>query len=182
MMLGKMTSGTVLTIAALSLSVGWMAGRSTAPSQSAGNSPSARERVARPAADAGDVAPFTGQLRKRLEAQPPRTPATGRNPFVFGSSRPVAVSRYREEPMAAPAPPPEAVIETPPVPLFKLSGIAASDDAGAMVLTAIINDHGAMVFAKAGDQLSAGATVVSVSETAVVIIDSAGITQTIRFP
>lgn len=71
---------------------------------------------------------------------------------------------------------------TPPVPQFKLSGIAASVEAGATVLTAIINDNGALAFVKAGDKLSSGATVVSISETAVVIMDVAGVSQTLRLP
>ena len=50
------------------------------------------------------------------------------------------------------------------------------------MLTAIINDNGSLVFAKAGDPLSRGYRVVSVDEIAVVIADAAGITQTLRLP
>lgn len=71
---------------------------------------------------------------------------------------------------------------TPPVPQFKLSGIAASVEAGATVLTAIINDNGALAFVKAGDKLSNGFSVVSVADSGIVIVDAAGVTQTLRLP
>ena len=70
----------------------------------------------------------------------------------------------------------------PPVPVFKLSGIASNAEDGATVLTAIVNDNGAMVFAKAGDKLSNGYSVVRVDETSVTLVDATGITQTIRLP
>jgi hypothetical protein len=70
----------------------------------------------------------------------------------------------------------------PPMPMFKLSGIAASQVDGARVLTAIVIDNGTMVFVKAGDKLSNGHSVVSVDEMSVTLIDSAGVTQTLRLP
>jgi hypothetical protein len=183
MNLKTLTPGTVLLIGALSLSVGWMAGRSSTASQSPQDAPTARQRAgARPAGAADDVAPFTGQLRKRLETQPAHPPAIGRNPFVFGSRRAPSGASIRQEAVAAPAPPPEPVAFTPPAPQFKLSGIASSQEGGALVLTAIINDYGALVFAVTGEKLSNGATVVSISETAVVIMDAAGVSQTLRLP
>lgn len=182
MNLKSLTPGTVLLVGALSLSAGWLAGRSAAPSQAPLDAPAARQRAgSRPAGTAEDVAPFTGQLRKRLDAQP-STPTTGRNPFVFGSRRSASVTRDRVEAEAAPAPMPEPVPFTPPAPQLKLSGIAANMEAGATVLTAIINDNGALVFVKAGDKLPSGATVIKVEEAGVVIMDPAGITQTIRLP
>jgi hypothetical protein len=39
-----------------------------------------------------------------------------------------------------------------------------------------------MVFVKAGDKLSNGHSVVSVDEMSVTLIDSAGVTQTLRLP
>ncbi len=183
MNLKTLTPGTVLLIGALSLSAGWLAGRSATPNQAPQDAPAARQRAgSRPAGTAEDVAPFTGQLRKRLDAQPPRTPATGRNPFAFGSRRSAGATRDRVEDEAAPAPMPEPVPFTPPAPQIKLSGIAANQVAGATVLTAIINDNGALVFVKAGDKLPSGATVIEVEETGVVLMDPAGITQTIRLP
>ncbi len=183
MTLRTLTPGTALLIGALSLSVGWLAGRSSTVSQTPQDAPTARQRAgARPAGPADDVAPFTGQLRQRLESQPAHPPATGRNPFVYSARRAPGVARNREEPEAAPDAPPETVVFTPPAPQFKLSGIASSEEGGAAVLTAIINDHGALAFAKIGDKLSNGATVVSISESAVVIMDVAGISQTLRLP
>jgi hypothetical protein len=68
------------------------------------------------------------------------------------------------------------------MPIFKLSGIAANAEDGTTVLTAILNDNGAMVFAKAGDKLSNGYSVVRVEDTSVTLVDSTGVTQTIRLP
>ena len=70
----------------------------------------------------------------------------------------------------------------PPMPVFKLSGIASNAEGGVTVLTAIVNDNGAMVFAKAGDKLSNGYSVVRVEETSVTLVDATGVTQTIRLP
>ena len=70
----------------------------------------------------------------------------------------------------------------PPAPIFKLSGIAASQQDGATVLTAIVNDNGAVVLAKAGDKLSNGYSVVRVDETSITLVDAAGVTQTLRLP
>lgn len=131
--------------------------------------------MGRPAGDA----PLTRQLRHRLDAQPPSTPAVGRNPFVFGAARPATASRYREEPAAAEPPPP---MPLPSAPQFKLSGIASSMVDGTTVWTAIINDHGSLAFVKTGDALSTGHRVVRVEESGVVIIDAEGITQTLRLP
>lgn len=118
---------------------------------------------------------FTQQLRERLKT--PVTPERGRNPFVYGthlSSDAVG----REEPAeAAPAPPPE-----PPAPIFTLSGIAASQQDGVTVFTAIVIDNGTLVLAKAGDQLSNGHSVVRVDEMSVTLVDSAGVTHTLRLP
>ena len=178
-----MTSQTVLLIGALSVAAGWLVGTSTSSNQNRQDAATARQPSGpRPLGSAANVAPFTRQLRERLDTQPPRTPSVGRNPFVFSTRRPPSVTRDRVEADAAPAPMTDPVPFTPPVPQFKLSGIAASVEAGATVLTAIINDNGALAFVKAGDKLSSGATVVSISETAVVIMDVAGVSQTLRLP
>lgn len=183
MTLKAVTPGTVLLVGALSLSAGWLAGRSSTTNLSTQDAPTARQRAgARPAGAADDVAPFTGQLRKRLEAQPVNPPTTGRNPFLFGPRRAPAVARNREEPESAPAPPLEPVVFTPPAPSVKLSGIASNEEGGVAVLTAIINDNGALAFAKVGDKLPGGATVVSITESAVVLMDVAGVSTTLRLP
>lgn len=174
------TPVTVLLIGALSLAVGWWAGTSTTSNQLQ-EAPAALQRSgARPSASADDVAPFTGQLRQRLDARPPRTPSIGRNPFTFSSRRPSPVALQRAETMADTVSVP--VPFTPPAPQFKLSGIAVQQDAETVVLTAIINDNGSLAFVKTGDKLSNGFSVIRVDETTVVIIDTAGVTQTLRLP
>lgn len=186
-MLKNLAPGTVLLIGALSLTAGWLAGgaSSSNPQQS---SAGARPRSGpRPLGSAAEAAPFTRQLRERLDTQPARTPARGRNPFVFGARRAPGASSYRERPAAEPSPAEPVAAGEPvsfaaPVPQIKLSGIAASQDGGVTVLTAIINDNGALAFVKTGDKLPSGATVIKIEETGVVLMDPAGITQTIRLP
>ena len=120
---------------------------------------------------------FTEKLRERMKQSP--MPRGGRNPFAYGA-RYVAPAAPRDAPVeAAPAPPVE--METR-LPVFKLSGIAASQADGVTVLTAIIIDNGTMVLAKAGDKLSNGHSVVSVDQVSVTLIDAAGVTQTLRLP
>ena len=70
----------------------------------------------------------------------------------------------------------------PPLPVFKLSGIAASRENGVVELTAIVIDNGVMVFAKTGDKLSNGYSVVRVEEGSITLVDAAGVTQTLRLP
>ena len=63
-----------------------------------------------------------------------------------------------------------------------MSGIASSEKDGTVVLTAIVIDNGSMVFAKAGDKLSGGHSVLRVEEKAIVIVDAAGVEQIVRLP
>ena len=119
---------------------------------------------------------FAEKLEERMKHSP--TPARGRNPFAYGARH--AAPAPRE--IAEPAPVTMPVNNDPPVPVFKLSGIAASQVEGARVLTAIIIDNGTLVFAKAGDKLSNGHSVVSVDEMSVTLLDAAGVTQTLRLP
>lgn len=176
----NLTPGTVLLVGALSLTAGWLAGTSSSrqePDAAASRAPSGPRPLGSPA----NVAPHTRKLRERLDTQPARVQGGGRNPFVFGSRRaPVAPQRSDEPAAALPA----AVAEpyTPPAPQIKLSGIAASQEGDASVLTAIVSDNGALAFVKTGDKLPSGATVIKVEETGIVLMDAAGITQTIRLP
>ena len=135
--------------------------------------------VARPSSSAAiPDSGFTEKLHERMK-QPPM-PRRGRNPFAYGARQSAAAAVPDERPAEAP---PAPVVEVePPLPVFKLSGIAASQVGDATVLTAIIIDNGTMVFAKAGDKLSNGHSVVSVDEMSVTLIDSAGVTQTLRLP
>lgn len=126
--------------------------------------------------------PRAEKLRERL-TEPPQ-PARGRNPFAFGSRAPRSRGVEMREGREAEAPVEMTAIAPvePPLPVFKLSGIAMSTENGAAVLTAIVIDNGAMVFAKAGDRLSNGHTVVRVDEHSVTLVDAAGVTQTLRLP
>ena len=94
-------------------------------------------------------------------------PVPRRNPFVFGSRRAERRARRRRAPArarrghrnrrAAPAPPPR-------VPAFKLSGIGIEREGRrGRCCTAIVIADGSMVFAKAGDKLSAATAVVDVA-------------------
>ena len=122
---------------------------------------------------------FTEKLRERLNESV--VPNRGRNPFRYGA-RHTATPR---DVAAAPAEPGSAVPSAPaepPLPVFKLSGIAASQQDGVSILTAIVIDNGVMVFAKAGDKLSNGYSVVRVDETSITLVDANGVTQTLRLP
>jgi hypothetical protein len=122
---------------------------------------------------------FTEKLRDRMNESV--VPERGRNPFRYGS-------RYAAAPRDNPAAPadsfsaPPAIPAAPTLPVFRLSGIAASQQDGVTVLTAIVIDNGAMVFAKSGDKLSNGYSVGRVDETSITIVDAGGVTQTLRLP
>ena len=125
--------------------------------------------------------PQAEKLRERLNKPP--LPRPGRNPFVYGARvAPRRSSGDRADQAEMPAAAPVAMPAAPPLPVIKLSGIATDVKDGVTVLTAILNDNGSMVFAKAGDKLSNGSSVVSVDELSVTIIDADGVTQTIRLP
>ena len=172
---------TVVLIGTISLAAGWMAGNISSP---ATQEAAAKGRSSGPrplGGGATSVAPFTAQLRKKLEEHP-RSPTPGRNPFVFGARRAAPSmslsrpERNETEPEVRPTPAP------PPLPAFRLSGIAASEKDGAIVLTAILIDNGSMLFVKAGDKLSGGHSVVRVDDKAIVIVDAAGVEQLLRLP
>ena len=120
---------------------------------------------------------FTQQLRERLKT--PVSPERGRNPFVYGARHASSATRAEApaEVEVTPAPPPE-----PPAPFFKLSGIAASQQDGGTVLTAIVIDNGTLLLVKAGDKLSNGHSVVRIDEMSVTLVDATGVTQTLRLP
>lgn len=119
---------------------------------------------------------YSDRLRERLKE--PVTPQRGRNPFLYGArNAPATARRDALLPDAAPIMPAE-----PPAPAIKLSGIAANQTDGVVELTAILNDHGALVFAQTGDRLASGYTVVRVDETAITLVDASGVTMTLRLP
>jgi len=183
-MLKNLTSGTVLLVGALSLTAGWLAGTASSPQQGPDAVAGRARSGPRPIGSPAGVAPQTRKLRERLETQPARVQGGGRNPFVFGARRAPVAAEPGYEP--GPAPPAVAVPlpepYTPPAPQIRLSGIAASQEGGVTVLTAIVSDNGALVFVKTGDKLPSGATVIKVEETGVVLMDVAGVTQSIRLP
>lgn len=178
-MLAMIRPRTVVLIVAVSLAAGWTAGTSLSPAtQEAPVQPRTGPRPL--GVPATTVAPYTAQLRRKLEEQP-RSPMPGRNPFVFGSRRASSPPAPRTE-AAAPEPEWRPMPAPVAVPAFKLSGIAASEIDGVTVLTAIVIDHGSMIFAKAGDKLSGGHSVLRVEEKAIVIVDAAGVEQILRLP
>jgi hypothetical protein len=172
-----LTPRSVGLMVAAALTVGWLGAsvtQSPAAEQSAGAGAGPRP-LGSPAA-----VPRAETLRERL-SEPP-LPSRGRNPFVYGSRAPrsSAFRDRQEPPVVAPSMPVAEVL--PPMPVFKLSGIASNVEGGVTVLTAIVNDNGAMVFVKAGDKLSFGYSVVRVEDTSVTLVDATGVTQTIRLP
>ena len=160
------------------LAAGWMGA-----SVSQGPAPAQAARggdVIRPIGSPA-VMPRAENLRQRLSEPPP--PDRGRNPFVYGSRARARSTGFRDRPDTAIEPP--LIPSAPPVapmPIVRLSGIASNAEAGVTVLTAILIDNGAMVFAKAGDKLSNGHSVVRVEEMSVTLVDATGVTQTIRLP
>lgn len=168
-----LTPRSVGLMVASAVASGWLGAAAT---QSPVAEPSASVATSAPLGPPAAV-PRAENLRERL-SEPP-LPSRGRNPFVYGTRAPRSTPSFR-----VPEPPAEMPVmqALPPVPVFKLSGIASNAEGGTTVLTAIVNDNGAMVFAKAGDKLSNGYSVVRVEETSVTLVDSTGVTQTIRLP
>lgn len=172
-----MQTRVVMLIGLVSLAGGWLAGSTSAPpsAQASGSD----RRGPKPLGTSEPVAPYTQQLRLKLQEQP-RSPSPGRNPFAFGSRRIASpVARAAQADMTEPV----MAIVTPPAPpraRFELSGVASSQVDGVAILTAILSDGGTMVFAKAGDTLAGGYRVVSVEDSAVVIADATGQEQSVR--
>lgn len=162
---------------AAAVAAGWL-GASLAQPPAAGQSPS-NPTGPRPIGSPAAV-PRAETLRDRVVAPP--LPSRGRNPFVFGTRATNAPTPLRGRPEAPIEEPALSAEALPPMPVFKLSGIASTEDGGATVLTAILNDNGALVIAKAGDKLSNGYSVLRVDEMSVTLTDANGITQTIRLP
>ena len=167
--------GVGLMVAA-ALATGWLGAsltQDTAPSQSS------RAAGPRPLGVPAAL-PRATNLRQRLSEPPP--PGRGRNPFVYGARAPMRPSARDQQYAPTEAPSIAVAPDVPPMPIFKLSGIASNAEGDVTVLTAILNDNGAMVFVKAGDKLSHGYSVVRVDETSVTLADAAGITETIKLP
>ena len=174
-----MTPRSAWLFVAAALAAGWLLGSATSQDTpdrgvvSRGTGPRPLGSGARP------TTPFTQKLHERMKQQP-AVPERGRNPFTFGSrpAPPARSTRGAATPMEMPPPLP---VE-PARPVFRLSGIAASQQDGATVLTAIVIDNGVMVFVKQGDMLSGGHRVVRVDELSITLEDAGGVTQTLRLP
>jgi hypothetical protein len=171
-----LTARSIGLMVSTAMAAGWIGASMTQEPPSAQSRPGSLDR--RPA-DAA-VVPRAEKLRELL-AEPP-LPSRGRNPFVYGPRTSARTVRDHQQhgDEAAPAAPPAPV--EPPAPIFKLSGIASTSENGVAVLTAIVIDNGSMVFAKAGDKLSNGYSVVRIDEMSATLVDASGVTQTIRLP
>jgi hypothetical protein len=171
-----LTARSIGMIAAVAVTAGWLGARLAEPP-----APEQSSRAATARQSAGpQTVPRAERLRERL-AEPP-LPSRGRNPFVYGP-RSAPLSRDHQlhgTEAVTPAPLPMPV--APPLPIFKLSGIASNLENGVAVLTAIVIDNGSMVFVKVGDKLSNGYSVVRIEETSMTLTDATGVTQTIRLP
>jgi hypothetical protein len=157
------------------VATGWLITSSVKPDVPGERDPQASG--ARPTGPASvPKAKFTEQLHERLRGT--ATPERGRNPFTYGTRRSAPRELTPDDTAPAAIPPPVV----PPPPLFKLSGIATSQKDGVIELTAIVIDNGVMVFARTGDRLSNGYSVLSVEEGAITLVDANGVTQTLRLP
>ena len=170
-----LTPRSIGLIVSTALAAGWLGASATQQPTPAQSTSRSVDRRSEPMS-----VPRAEKLRERL-AEPP-LPSRGRNPFVYGARTAPAIRDHQQHGAesvalaAAPAP------SVPPLPVFKLTGIATNTENGVPVLTAIVSDNGLMVFVKAGDKLSNGYSVVRIDEVSATIVDESGVTQTIRLP
>ena len=179
-MMIEMSPTSVGRFVVTAVATGWLITSSVTPDAPDAQEP--RASGARPTVSKVEIPThFTEKLHERMReaAQPER----GRNPFVYGSRR---AAPRRDDPSssgdATPVPVASAQPVEPPQPIFRLSGIAATQQDGVTVLTAVVTDNGMLVLVKAGDKLSNGYSVVRVDEGAVTLVDPNGVTQTLRLP
>jgi hypothetical protein len=174
------SSRTVVMLTALALLAGWFGASVTHNASSRGQATPVSRSI-RPIGTSPATPPTAEKLRERKSDAP--LPERGRNPFVYGSrmSTRTGPMRDREAPETAVVPQPVEPV-APPAPVFRLAGIASDVKDGVTVLTAILNDNGSIVFVKGGEKLSNGYSVVRVEELSVTLIDSQGVTQTIKLP
>jgi hypothetical protein len=165
-------------VTTLALLAGWY-GASVTQNVSRGQAAPV-SRTVRPIGTSPATPPTAEKLRERRTDTP--LPERGRNPFVYGS-RTTRTGSMRDRESTETTVVPQAVEPVaPPAPIFRLAGIATDIKDGVTVLTAILNDNGSIVFVKGGEKLSNGYSVVRVEEMSVTLIDSQGVTQTIKLP
>jgi hypothetical protein len=110
----------------------------------------ATTRAPQAAAATIDIQHEAERLQTRMHQQP-RYVEPSRNPFAFGTRRPVAVRPAQ----AVTAAPPAVIAPPPPAPpRLALDGIAADTVDGQPQRTAILNTDAGVVLAHEGDQVS----------------------------
>jgi len=179
--MGGMQSRTVALVVALSLATGWaLGGRFSSQAPRAGTAALSRGPrplgVETPTGTAG----LSESLRLKIDRNT-RSPRSSRNPFVFGS-RPTVPSTSAARGSTAARPEPEARIDDRPQsgPAYELAGIASARGADGLEHTAILSGVAGVVFARVGDALPGGLTVVEVHETMVTLRDASGGERTLR--
>jgi hypothetical protein len=180
--MGAMQLRTLALVGALGLAIGWMMGGRLQPSQPEDAVEGRRSSGARPleTAPPPDAAPFTEQLRLKLE-QKPRAPRPDRNPFTFAARRPVTPARSA----TAASAPAEAAAEPAPDPPkpgeeFRLAGMASTEGAHGPVWTAMVHDGRGLLYVQKGDTLPGGFEAVDLQESSITLRDSAGGERTLR--
>lgn len=176
----------IALVGAAGIAAGWLMGSSVSQSPSPSASAPSGAQVRRGPHALGTaprepVAPFTEQLRLKLQEQP-RSPSPGRNPFVFGSRRAapsMAPRRTRDEAPEVSAAP-ESTPLSAPKPRFDLTGMASNQKDGVTTWTAIIVGSNGLSFVTAGDKLSGGYLVTKVEEKSVTIMDPTGVEQILK--
>jgi len=181
--MGAMQVRTLALVGAVGLAIGWMMGGRLQPSQPDDAAERRRSSNARPleTAPPPDAAPFTEQLRLKLE-QKPRAPRPDRNPFTFAARRPVAPAARSATAATAPK---EAAAEPAPDPPkpgaeLRLAGMASTEGADGPVWTAIVHDGRGLLYVQKGDTLPGGFEVVDLLESSITLRDSAGGERTLR--
>jgi hypothetical protein len=183
--MGAMQLRTLALVGALGLAMGWTVNERLQPSQPGGAAEGRPSSGPRPLGTAPppDTAPFTEQLRLKLE-QKPRAPRPDRNPFAFGSRRPAAPAARSDARAPGRV---ESVAEPPPEPPtpgaeLRLAGMASTEGADGTVWTAMVHDGRGLLYVQKGDRLPGGFEVVDIHESSVTLRDGAGGERTLRLP
>lgn len=168
----------VALLGAVCLTTGWLLASIVTPPVARVQSLPER-RNAPSAGDDATPAPFSEQLRWRLQ-QAPAAPSPRRNPFVFGerTTSPSLVPLARQTPPAA------AVSDVPAGfavvgPGVSLSGIGVTGTPDGDLRTAVLSDGMTVYLVKTGQSV-VGYTVTEVTEGSVTLTDRAGTPYVLR--